>query len=53
MASMGHTTSFEQSGLVIDVSTPCLAYSPDGIVTIDGEQGLIEIKCPRQQQRKD
>ena len=46
MKSKGHSISIQQCGLFIDTSTPCLACSPDGIVSIDGEKGLLEIKCP-------
>ena len=36
-----------QSGLVIDHREPCLACSPDDIVTLaNSEQGLVEYKCP-------
>ena len=37
------------SGLVVDLSDPCLSCSPDGLVCIPGSSepdGLVEIKCP-------
>ena len=37
------------SGLVVDSQNPCLACSPDGLVSIPGTpepEGLVEIKCP-------
>ena len=37
----------KRSGLVVDLGNPCLACSPDDIVTLsNGEQGLVEYKCP-------
>ena len=35
-----------ESGLVVNSSEPWLGASPDGIVTVDGEKHLVEIKCP-------
>ncbi len=37
------------SGLVVDVTEPCLASSPDGLVHIPGSpepHGVVELKCP-------
>ena len=45
MAKEGMVTVTE-CGLMIDVDNPCLACSPDGLVTVNGERGLLEIKCP-------
>ena len=37
------------SGLVVDVTEPCLACSPDGLVHLPGNPepyGVVELKCP-------
>ena len=37
------------SGLVVDVTEPCLACSPDGLVHVPGStepHGAVELKCP-------
>ena len=46
--SSGHpTASIKESGLVIDNDSPSLACSPDGLVDIPGEEGVVvEFKCP-------
>ena len=53
MTPKGHRVSVEQSGLVVDSTTPCLACSPDGIVSVDGEKGLVELKCPYKAAKDD
>jgi hypothetical protein len=43
------TTTVSSSELVIDLSNPCLACSPDGLVDIPdttASRGIVEIKCP-------
>lgn len=33
-------------GLIINSSIPWMGFSPDGILCVDGEMSLLEIKCP-------
>ena len=35
-----------EPGLVVDSSEPWLGASPDGIITVNGEKYLVEVKCP-------
>ena len=36
----------EGSGLIIDKKYCWLSCSPDGVVKIDSDRGMLEIKCP-------
>ena len=36
----------QESGLVISSRYPVIGASPDGVVSVNGEMGLVEIKCP-------
>lgn len=46
MKSKGCKVSVEQSGLVIHKKYVFLGASPDGVVNCNGENGLLEVKCP-------
>ena len=48
VASYG-TAAVTTSGLVVDMTEPCLACSPDGLVHLPGSpepHGVVELKCP-------
>lgn len=38
--------SVSECGLIVNSDYPYLGTSPDGLVTCDGELGVLEIKCP-------
>ena len=44
--SNGKEVVVESCGLVISLSEPWLAASPDGIVSEGGSKGCLEVKCP-------
>lgn len=41
--------SVRETGLVINPERPWMGNSPDGIITLEQEEGLLEIKCPFKQ----
>lgn len=46
MKRKGHKIKIDTCGLVIDERFSFIGASPDGIVSCDGEIGLVEVKCP-------
>ncbi|XP_049522616.1 uncharacterized protein LOC125945088 [Dermacentor silvarum] len=42
----GTNVQIQETGLHIHQQYPFLAASPDRIVLLDGEEGLLEVKCP-------
>ena len=41
----GHEVAVEPCGFVIDKNNFVLGATPDGKVAVDGEFGLLEVKC--------
>ncbi|KAH6925861.1 hypothetical protein HPB50_011308 [Hyalomma asiaticum] len=46
LRSADRQVALQETGLHVLCNNPLLAASPDRIVTVDGEEGLLEVKCP-------
>ncbi|XP_075539903.1 uncharacterized protein LOC142574772 [Dermacentor variabilis] len=44
--SLDRQVTLQETGLHIYSAHPLLAASPDRVVTVDGEEGILEVKCP-------